>query len=131
MVNRKIVWTMCGVAVFVQAMLQPAGANMNPERTTFLTFSQPVRLPGVALGAGTYIFERADPIGAPTVVRVLSRDRKTAYYMGFTNFAERPRKLRHDAVVSLGESARGVTPAVTAWWPIGESTGHRFIYPAR
>jgi hypothetical protein len=117
--------------MFVLALMQHAAAGTNSERTTYLTFSQPVRLPGVALGAGTYVFELADPIGAPTVVRVLSRDRRTAYFMGFTNAVDRPRGMRPDAHVSLGESAAGVAPPITAWWPIGETSGHQFIYPHR
>jgi hypothetical protein len=85
----------------------------------------------VELSAGVYVFELADPEGAPSVVRVLSRDRRTAYFMGFTNVTERPRGMRRDALVSFGESAAGVAPRITAWWPIGETTGHQFIYPAR
>jgi hypothetical protein len=111
--------------------VQHAAAGTNVERTTYLTFSQPVQLPGVALGAGTYVFELADPEAAAGVVRVLSRDRRTAYFMGYTREVERPRGMRLDAAVSLGESAAGTAPRITAWWPIGEMTGHQFIYPKR
>jgi hypothetical protein len=128
--NRNWVWAAVGVAVFALALGQHVAAG-TIERTTYLTFSQPVQLPGVALGAGTYVFELANPMSAAGVVRVLSRDRRTAYFMGFTNAAERPRGMRHDALVSLGESAAGVAPRITAWWPIGETTGHQCIYPAR
>jgi hypothetical protein len=129
--NRNRVWAAVGVAVFGLALVQHAAAGTIAERTTYLTFSQPVQLPGVALGAGTYVFELADPVGAPGVVRVLSRDRRTAYFMGFTYAAERPRGMRHDTMVSFGESAAGVAPRITVWWPIGEMTGHQFIYLAR
>jgi len=89
-------------------------------------------LPGVTLSPGTHVFElAADPFNAPGVVRVLSGDRRKAYFMGFTNAAERPRGLRLDASVSLGESAAGAPPRITAWWPIGERTGRQFIYSDR
>jgi hypothetical protein len=128
---RNWVWAAVGATVFAVALVQHAAAGTIAERTTYLTFSQPVQLPGVALKAGAYIFELADPMGAPGVVRVLSRDRRTAYFMGFTYVAERPRGMRDDALVSFGESAAGVAPRITAWWPIGERTGHQFIYQAR
>ena len=132
MVNRKVLWMVCGVAVFAGALVQHAGATPNAQRTTLLTFSQPVKLPGVALGAGTYIFELAAPDAASDVVRVLSRDRTQAYYMGFTRVVARPGGLSDAKVVSLGEALAGEAPAITAWWPSGESTGRQFIYsPAR
>ena len=131
--NRNIIWTSIGVALamFAFALVQHVAAGTLPERTTYLTFSRSVRLPGVTLGAGTYVFELADPYNAAGVVRVLSRDRQKSFFMGFTNATERPRGLRLDASVSLGESAAGVAPPITAWWPIGERTGRAFIYPDR
>jgi hypothetical protein len=129
--NRNLVWSAVSGVVFALALVQHAAAGTNVERTTYLTFSQPVQLPGVALSAGTYVFELADPEAAPGVVRVLSRDRRTAYFMGYTHAAERPRGMRLEASVSLSESAAGVAPRITAWWPIGETTGHQFIYPTR
>ena len=77
--NRKLAWAAAVVAVFALGLVQHGAADTNPARTTYLTFSQPVQLPGVALGAGTYLFELADPDAAPGVVRVLSRDRRIAY----------------------------------------------------
>jgi hypothetical protein len=127
--HRNIVWTAIGVALTMVGLVQHVTAQTNASRLTYLTFSQPVRLPGISLGSGTYVFELADPQGAPDVVRVLSRDRKTAYFMGFTHAASRPRGMRDDAVVSLGEAGPGAVAPITAWWPIGEMTGHEFIYP--
>lgn len=128
MVNRKLVWTACGVSLFVLALMPPAAATTTSSRTTYLTFSKPVRLPGVALGAGTYIFELAAPMSAGGIVRVLSSDRKRAYFMGFTHSVRRPHGLRADALVSFGESAANVAPPITVWWPTGEGEGRSFIY---
>ena len=127
--NNRHVWTTIGVAVamFALVLVQQVTAG-SAERTTYLTFSRSVELPGAALNAGTYIFELADPMSASGVVRVLSRDRRTTYFLGFTHRADRPRGMRLDASVSLGESAAGVPPRVTAWWPVGEITGRQFIY---
>jgi hypothetical protein len=131
--NRNVIWTSIGVALamFAFALVQHVAAGTLPERTTYLTFSRSVRLPGVTLDAGTYVFELAGPYNAAGVVRVLGRDRQKSYFVGFTSATERPRGLRLDASVSLGESAAGVAPPITAWWPIGERTGRAFIYPDR
>jgi hypothetical protein len=129
--NRLLVWTAVGTAVFALALMQDAVAGTCAERTTYLTFSRPVQLPGVALSAGTYVFELADPAAAPSVVRVLSRDRRTTYFMSFTKTAERPRGMRLEASVSIGESVAGFVPPITVWWPNGETTGRQFIYPGR
>ena len=131
--NRNVIWATIGVALamFTLVLVQHVAAGSFAERTTHLTFSRSVRLPGVTLNAGTYVFELADPYNAAGVVRVLSGDRRKSYFMGFTNATERPRGLRLDASVSLGESAGGVAPPITAWYPIGERTGRQFIYPDR
>ena len=103
MVNRKLVWAVCGAAVFALMVTSSAprvGATA-AAKTTYLTFSKPVALPGVALRAGTYIFEIANPDTSADVVRVMSRDRSISYFMGFTHAVARPNKLNRDQNVSL------------------------------
>ena len=103
-----------------------AAQGTSTHRTT-LTFSKAVRLPGVQLSAGSYIFEVTAP--GDGVVRVMSADRRTAYFQGFTESVPRPKGLaRHGATARLREAAAGEAPAVDAWWPDGESRGHAFIY---
>ena len=130
MVNRKLLWMVCGFALVAMALVPLAGATSDVHKTTYLTFSHPVALPGLALGSGTYIFEIANPDGGADIVRVMSRNRSISYFMGFTSATARPHALRNPAV-SLGESAAGVPPPITVWWPEGESTGRKFVYPTR
>jgi len=101
-------------------------AHGSVSDVNYLTFNRPVSLPGVTLGAGTYIFERASQ-NTPDVVRVMSRDRKSVYFMGFTLSIARPDALG-DRVVLLGEAARDSAPPIKAWFPIGEAVGRQFIY---
>jgi hypothetical protein len=128
MVNRKLVLAVCGAAALA-VMLAPRAGAMGDSKTTYVTFSQPVSLPGVALGSGTYIFEIANPDTSANVVRVMSRDRRIAYFMGFTHAVSRPHDLDRKQSVSLGESAAGVAPPITTWWPQDDSTGRQFVYP--
>jgi hypothetical protein len=50
--------------------------------------------------------------------------------MAFTKRVERPPGLRADRQVLFNEVRPGVMPTVKAWFPIGESVGHEFIYPS-
>jgi hypothetical protein len=129
MTNRKLVAAACclGLLIAAGARISAGGGNSpgSIERKAMrITFSQPVRLPGVSLGSGTYIFE------APTldVVQVLSGDRSRVYFQGFTYAVNRPSSLPRGQVVSLGESAQGVAAPITVWYPSNESTGRQFIY---
>ena len=127
MFNHKLVLTACGVAILMLVAAASGNAWGTFNRTTHLTFNRPVALPGVTLGAGTYIFELADPGMNLDIVRVLSNDRRRVYLMAFTAPIERP-KGRPDLLVSLGEAPPGAAPPITAWYEMGENRGHRFIY---
>jgi hypothetical protein len=120
-------WAAFTVAVILGALSGPVhGTTM--EKTMYLTFSGPVRLPGVSLDAGTYTFEIANPESGADVVRVRSRDGRRSYFQGFTTPVQKPRGMRADAVISLGESVKGTPAPILAWYPSGESTGRQFDY---
>jgi hypothetical protein len=129
MLTRRSVRTVCGIVMLGVVMTTSAQGWLNESRTTYLTFSGPVGLPGVSLGAGTYIFERVSAT-TPDVIRVLSRDRSKLYYMAFTRSTERPAGLGADRHIVLDEVPRGTPVRIKAWFPVGERTGHAFIYPS-
>ena len=106
------------------------GTESRNTHADLLTFSGPVRLPGVTLAAGSYMFERVEPTN-PDVIVVRSGDRTRKYYMGWTNRVEKPAHLSADRLVALGEARPGTPPPVTAWYPQGELRGHAFIYAER
>jgi hypothetical protein len=126
MFNRKVVFTARCVGVL--ALVVAASAHgWGDSRKTYLTFSGPVALPGVTLGAGTYIFERAEPTAA-NLVRVSSRDRAIVFLTVPTRQTERPEGLPYDRTVIFGEALAGTAPPIKAWFPVGERTGHTFVY---
>ncbi len=51
--------------------------------------------------------------------------------MAMTRRSERPAGLPVTQLVTLGETARGEVPPITAWYPEGERMGHAFVYDAR
>src|SRR5262249_10094955 len=128
MINRDVLVGSCCAAVLALIIAASSlHAWENPYRTTYLTFSGAVALPGAQLPAGTYLFELPEQ-NARNLVRVTSRDRSKVYLFAFTSLITRPAGLRADQVVSLGEARHGEAPRITAWYPVGDSTGRRFIY---
>ena len=124
--TRRGMLAVFGLALVGLAAAAPGDAGVDTNRTTELTFSKPFSLPGVTLGAGTYIFERAAPQSAIEVVRVSSRDRRFVYYMGFTELVQKPR--RNASPIAFGEAPAGAAAPVRAWYPTDTTTGHRFLY---
>jgi hypothetical protein len=127
MSKSKIVLVSC-VAI-VTGLLAARTASGNISRTNYLTFSAPFALPGVTLPAGSYTFESGIP-GSYDVVRVMSRDRGQLYFTAFTKRVERPRGLPANRQIVFGEGSARVAPRVQAWFPVGGSIGHEFVYPA-
>jgi hypothetical protein len=110
-------------------MLWAAGALAQPQdERVFFTFSAPVELPGVALAPGKYMFRLADPNASLDVIQVLSGDGGKSYGIFFTVGAYRPEPAPQPEI-RFFETPAGTPPAVRAYWNLGETRGHEFIYP--
>lgn len=130
MFTRRSMLAACGAVVLGLVLTAPVHGGGTSLDTTYLTFSGPVALPGVSLGAGTYIFERVSAT-TPAVVQVLTQDRSRIHYLGFTMRVSRPAGLRANQVVLLEETPRGTPARVKAWFPIGSLRGYEFAYETR
>ena len=124
---RKSAFLALGVVALGILAVASVHAGGTAARTAHITFSGPVSLPGVTLGTGTYIFELTDPVSSLDVVTVMDRNRSRVYYTGFTQPVARPAGAVQP--VSLGEASEGLAPKIIAWYPEGDSMGHRFVYP--
>ena len=122
---RTLVSTTTAVLVALAAAI-PSGAASGPRDQ--ITFSRAVALPGVVLPAGSYTFEVVNPDSSNTVVRVARRDTRQVYFSGFTMIAVRPANLPADRVVTVGEAPAGAAIPITAWYPKGRLSGHRFVW---
>ena len=91
-----------------------------------LTFSGPVGLPGISLGAGTYIFRRP----AANVLQVLSEHRQP-YAMVITTPTMRPTPADTYEIVLGAPGAPGAPKRIEAWFLPGESTGQQLSYRNR
>jgi hypothetical protein len=98
------------------------------NKLTYLTFSAPVQLPGVALPAGTYRFELADPDSSRRVVRVSDKDGSKSYGI-FLSMSDQKLAPSSDPVVMFKETPAGAPAAVQAWFYPGETYGYEFVYP--
>jgi hypothetical protein len=127
MAHRSSFLTALVVASGLAAGAASVHATMS-NRLTYLTFSEPVALPGVTLAAGTYAFELATPTGANNIVAIRNKTRTQQYYMGFTERIDRPREVASAGWVSFGEAPRGEARPITAWYPPESSDGLKFIY---
>lgn len=117
-----------GLALSLNAAPSYAQDVFTVDKLTYLTFSGPVRMPGVTLPAGTYRFHLADDTVSRKVVQVMSRDRHTVYGMFNTVSDWRP-VVTSETTVTFKETRADAPPAVRSLFYAGEHQGYEFIYP--
>lgn len=119
----RIVRTLMAVA-FAACLAAPAAAQGPADDTTYVEFSTPVRLPGVTLTPGKYLFKLGDPRSTQTVVEVYTADgsRLLATLLTVDTTMARPAET---GLVTFSNTEPAV---VQAWWPAGQSRGHAFVY---
>jgi hypothetical protein len=127
MTARRWLYTISAIVILGILGASSAGAVFD-KRTTYLTFSGPVRLPGVTLPAGSYTFELAVPDSDLDIVRVSSRNGREVYFTGFTRPIERPESMPLNQLIVFGEGPAHAAPPITAWFSPYQRTGRQFIY---
>jgi hypothetical protein len=106
----------------------PAGARADEwNKATTLTFNHPVEVPGMVLGAGTYVFRLADSSDR-NVVQILSADQSHVYENVLAIPAYRP-NATDKTVVTFEERAKGSPDAISSWFYPGDNYGQEFVYP--
>ncbi|HVC20411.1 MAG TPA: hypothetical protein VNE16_10050 [Vicinamibacterales bacterium] len=91
---------------------------------SYVTFSGPVTLPGVALPAGTYMFTK---VPDTPLVQVFSKTGNQIYATLFTIPDIHNTPASH-TIVALRETPVGQPPAVRVWFYPGHDTGSEFLY---
>jgi hypothetical protein len=122
MANRRTVVTVVVLGLMVAA----SSFAFNAQRRNQLTFNRAVALPGVQLGAGSYTFEVVEPGVGVNTVRVSNRNR--VHFTGLTQTVKRPQGMDPKRILVFGESVGGAAAPIEMWFPLGETTGHRFLY---
>lgn len=110
----------------VGALATPARAD-ECNKLTYLTFSAPVALPGVALRAGTYRFTHPDCETGDGLLRVSSRDGREAYGTFVTVPERRPSPSTRVEVV-FARMPTGSPEAIKEFFYPGDKTGDGLVY---
>ena len=98
------------------------------NRMTYFAFNKPVRVTGVLLPPGDYVFEIMNPTTASNVIRIADRKKVKTYVMALTRPVVRPSAKRLDPVIVFGEEASATTPhTIRAWYPAGVTRGYEFL----
>jgi hypothetical protein len=122
-------WLLTCSAAVLALGLSAAPAHADEwNKLTYLTFSAPVALPGIALPAGTYRFELMDPDTSRRVIRVSDKDGSKQYGI-FLSISDRKLEPSDTPVVMFREMPAGLPQAVRAWFYPGETYGYEFVYP--
>jgi hypothetical protein len=108
------------------AMAAPARAD-ECDKLTYLTFSEPVALPGVTLPPGTYRFVHPDCATTGGLLQV-SNENGTEVYGTFLTIPEQRTSLTNQSEVVFAEMPAGSPEAIKAWFYPGERTGDGLIY---
>jgi hypothetical protein len=109
----------------VLATVAPSLAQQAREKT-YVSFSNPVRIPGAVLPAGDYTFRLAEPLQDQQLVNIFKRGSHEKVASVMTVPVRRDR--RQDQQVVLFRAAAGQVPAVKAWFYPTNETGHLFVY---
>ena len=130
MFNRKSMFTVCAVVAAGLLMAATTQATtVHPlTRLNYLTFSKAVALPGIVLAAGAYTFEEGPGGVGRDVVLVRERVSQKPIYMGFTRPVTRPEGKPVNKAVAFGEAPKGAPMPIAVWFPVGDTTGHEFLY---
>lgn len=128
---RKALIALCSIAALLT--IAPRAHASEPwgrplDKSTLLTFSAPVSLPGVSLPAGTYMFRLVNPKTSQGVLQVLSQDEKAVYAMLLTMPVVRFTEDKNAEIVTFKEALEG-TPAKIGTWYFTDSDGCEMIYP--
>jgi hypothetical protein len=97
------------------------------DQATTITFSQPIRIPGRVLAAGTYLFKTVDADSGEHVVQIFSLDRSVLYGTFLTVSVERQEPVDH-TVITVAEPETGEMPVLVDWFYPGRDIGNQFVY---
>jgi hypothetical protein len=107
-----------------------AAQGLDTNRTTIVTFSAPVALPGVTLPAGSYMFRLADSQTNRNIVQVFDKDHTKIFATILAIPAQRS-KPADETVITFKESPAAAAPALQYWYYPGETLGQEFAYPKK
>jgi hypothetical protein len=116
-----------GLALLLVADLPAAHAD-EWDKTTKITFKEPVQVPGKVLPAGTYIFKLLDSTSNRHVVQIFNEDHTSL----ITTVMAIPNERLGPAgktILAYDERPADQPMALAAWFYPGDNFGQEFVYP--
>ena len=99
------------------------------DKRTVVTFNQPVEIPRVVLGAGTYVVKVVDNLADRDIVQFLNQ-REThvfATVLAIPDFE--PNGAKDHTTFTFEERASNAPQALKTWFYPGDDYGEEFVYP--
>jgi hypothetical protein len=104
-------------------------AHADPwDRSSTITFSEPIQIPGQVLPAGTYLFKLVNGDSDRNIVQILNPDR-TVMYATLQTIATQRQEPTDDTAVTFAEQGTGKPEVLLKWFYPGRETGNEFLYP--
>jgi hypothetical protein len=119
-------------AIFAIVAFVPLAHAQEMNEGTRITFSEPVRIPGQLLSAGTYYFERANHGNAPNLNQIQIYDADHSHLLATIETVTAQRKhMTGGTMLTFAEGSNGEALALVDWFYPGMLNGHEFLYPRR
>jgi len=116
-----------GAAVLLTSTLATT-QELNTDKTTYVTFSAPVALPGITLPAGDYMFRLLNSQVNRNVVQIYDHDRTKLFATVMAMPAQR-NEISGETVITFREAPANAAPAIRYWYFPGDRAGQEFAYP--
>jgi len=118
--------------IAVTLITASAFAQATERKTSILTFSAPVQVPGTTLQAGTYVLEAATP-ASDIVWRVMDAHRQHVlaymFYRPLRRTWNQAAAGNGKPLIQLYETPAGTPPALKIVYYPGDTWGYEFAYP--
>lgn len=117
-----------GAALLAATAVPQLRASGYNDDITKVTFSGPVDIGHIALGAGSYVFKTLSGNSDPSIVEVMDQNNQHLIALVHSVPIVAPEDVG-DSLIQLSEGPAGAPERVHAWFVPGEYTGWEFPAP--
>lgn len=125
---KKLSLTLTACFLILGGVLAPRIRADQWNQMTYVTFNQPVEIPGRVLSAGTYMFKLLDSQSDRDVVQVFNKQ-GTKLYATVLAVPDMRLVPTGKTVITFEERAAKAPEALRAWFYPGDMYGQEFVYP--
>jgi hypothetical protein len=127
MKNIRILRTLLALGILLGSCVSFSRAD-EWDKTTKVTFSEPVQVPGTVLQAGTYVFRLMDSSSNRHIVQIYNEDhtKLVTTVLAIPNQRLQP---SGKTVLTYDERPADQPVALAAWFYPGDNFGQEFAYP--